>query len=405
MQTSLSGANGRQDPELTLLHGPAVPAAQSSQKATSVGSAHRDMPSGHARLAGSANPKQIEFRRSMQGPRLPNRHPWHTSGVVVADVVGVVVTDVVCVMVIVVVAVDDGVDVDVDVNDEVAEVLAVVIGVVDAVVVTVCVSVVVTEDVTEVVPVLVCDDVADVVAVVVNSAQRRNDPAHSAVPASKGRQSSVSRFLHAPNVPARHPRHSSPGKLQRRSPAGHVVPVSKSKQREVATCLQGPNDPDAHSVQCSGVVVTEVVAVVIGVVVEEDVAEVVCVDETEVVIVVVRVEVAVVVGVGLTVGMAVGFAVGLAVGFAVGLDVGSMVGLSVGKAVGDLVGSDEVGTAVGDALTHAMESVYAPSAEPYPSIVTRYLPGSRSIVTCSWPLLPQPSLSTLAVTLPRPSTM
>ena len=157
MHSSLSGANGRQDPELTLLHGPAVPAAQFSQKATSVGSAHRDMPLEHDWLAGLGNPKQIEFRRSMHGPKLPNRQPWHNSGVVVPEVVGVVV--------IVVVAVDVGVDVNVEVNDEVADVLAVVVAVVDAVVVAVRVSVVVTVEVAEVVGVLVCENVADVVAV------------------------------------------------------------------------------------------------------------------------------------------------------------------------------------------------------------------------------------------------
>lgn len=41
----------------------------------------------------------------------------------------------------------------------------------------------------------------------------------------------------------------------------------------------------------------------------------------------------------------------------VGLGTGLMVGFSVGFAVGDVVGLDDVGTSVGEVLTHVVDSV------------------------------------------------
>jgi len=73
--------------------------------------------------------------------------------------------------------------------------------------------------------------------------------------------------------------------------------------------------------------------------------------------------------VGFMVGPVLGLAVGWAVGSAVGLAVGLRVGFGVGFAVGDVVGLDDVGAIVGEALLHVVASVYVPSRRP--SITTR----------------------------------
>lgn len=137
--------------------------------------------------------------------------------------------------------------------------------------------------VAEVVAVVVTVDVAVEVTVVLGALHRENETGQSSSEAN-GRQYPVASFRHGPNVPSMQDSHCSPGNAHRSRPGEHVLSSSDSKGKHWPVLWRhGPAVPPKHWVQCSGVVVMVVVAVVVADVDWVVESDVVPVDDMEVV--------------------------------------------------------------------------------------------------------------------------